>query len=57
MAYLVGINVLPRKARPTDPHYPVARSAIEALVRQGDVLHISSQNIIKSPSKPEQSMV
>jgi predicted nucleic acid-binding protein len=47
MAFLVDTNVLLRRARPSDPHYPAARSAIETLVRQGEALHISSQNVIE----------
>lgn len=45
--YLVDTNVLLRRARPSDPQYAVARSAIEILVHQGATLHITSQNVIE----------
>ena len=47
MLYLVDTNVLLRRARPRDPQYTVARSAIENLVQQGAALHITSQNVIE----------
>ena len=52
MAYLVDANVLLRRDRPSDPHYPVTRSAIEGLVRQAEVLHITSHKNQKSGADP-----
>ncbi len=43
MAYLVDTNVLLRRARLSDPHYPAARRAIDNLAQQGESLYISSQ--------------
>jgi hypothetical protein len=47
MPYLVDTNVLLRRARPSDPHYPAARNAIDTLAQQGEAMYISSQNVIE----------
>lgn len=47
MPYLVDTNVLLRRARPSDPHYPAARKALDTLAQQGEAMYISSQNIIE----------
>jgi predicted nucleic acid-binding protein len=47
MPYLLDTNVLLRRARPSDARYPAARNAIESLVRQGEAMYMSSQNVIE----------
>jgi len=47
MAYLIDTNVLLRRARPSDPHFSAARTAIEVLVRSGESIYISSQNVVE----------
>lgn len=47
MDYLVDTNVVARWALPGDPLHGLARSAVVKLEQQGDIIHITSQNIIK----------
>ena len=47
MSYLIDTNVLLRRARPADPLFPVERKAIDRLVRQGETIYITSQNVIE----------
>jgi hypothetical protein len=43
MPFLVDTNVLLRRARLSDPHYPAARNAIDTLAQKGEAMYISSQ--------------
>lgn len=45
--FLVDTNVLLRRARPSDPQCLTARNAIDAIVREGAQLYITSQNVIE----------
>jgi predicted nucleic acid-binding protein len=45
--FLTDTNVILRRARFNDPLCAPARDAISALISQGDLLHIATQNIIE----------
>ncbi len=47
MAILVDTSILGRLANRADPSHLVATSAIAKLHRQGEVLHVTSQNLIE----------
>ena len=47
MAYLVDTSVLARMADRADSKYSIASHAILALHRSGELLHITSQNLIE----------
>jgi predicted nucleic acid-binding protein len=47
MACLVDTNILVRLANSSDPQYPNAARAILELHRRGEVVHITSQNLIE----------
>ena len=47
MGYLVDTNILLRSCQPDHPMYPAALGAVEVLLRQGEKLHVSPQNIVE----------
>ena len=47
MRYLVDTNVASRRVLPSDPNHRIVLQAIDLLRQQGDVLHITAQNIIE----------
>ena len=47
MAYLIDTSILARLANTADTFYPVATHAVLQLHRQGEVLHVTPQNLIE----------
>ena len=47
MAFLTDTSVLVRLANRADSLYPVATNAVVELHRRGEVLHVTSQNLIE----------
>ncbi len=46
-SYLLDTNLLTRSAQPQAPEYPIATAAIAKLLRQGDRLCLTPQNLIE----------
>ena len=47
MAYLADTNVSSRRVLLTDPLYGIVKSAIDALLLQGDTVYITAQNLVE----------
>ena len=47
MAYLIDTSILARLANTTDAHYVTADRAVTELHQRGEVLHVTSQNLIE----------
>ena len=47
MAFLVDTSILVRLANSADPSYPVADRAVVELHLRGEVLHITTQNLVE----------
>ena len=47
MGYLVDTNILLRSCQPDHPMYLTASTSVEILLEQGEILHITPQNIVE----------
>jgi predicted nucleic acid-binding protein len=47
MAYLVDTNVMWRRFEPSDSHHSIIKAALDALLRRGEVICVTAQNLIE----------